>query len=354
MAETVTAPSPLVLQLSSLRGLLLIDLADDPIYRTLEPQLIEGADGVGLTLLAWRHDGQVELYAEEHVQVDGSGYDGLQQGLAGIQRTTFEPARFEITDDGLKLDIGLVAPNGRRFDLHLHEHLKGGRDHFPLLAPVGGSFTAPAFFPFLWLPTISFVPVRSSEVTLRVDGQPRAVSRLPVPIAGRRRLMARYDLDAMVCQLNPSWATDPAQTPAGAAGPLHHEQRELVDVDGQPALAGLHVRRGAHTCTVRLDPPLPDPTTVPPSTRLQGAVQLQADGVTELQGRYELERSSERVTLVVDRIGPWRARQRRPLLWMLFRLPIFRRWPTTYRWEASLDLTAFPASAWTSRWSRSE
>jgi hypothetical protein len=353
MAATVTAPSPFALQLSSLRGLLLMDLADDPIYRTLEPQVIEEADGAGLTLLAWRHDGQVELYAEPHLQVDASGYDGLEQGLAGIQRTTFERARFEVTDDGLKLDLALSAPNGRRFDLHLHEHLDGRRDHFPLLAPVGGSFNAPAFFPFLWLPTISFVPVRRTEVTLRVDGQSRTISRLPLPIGGRRCLMARYDLDAMVCQLNPTWVTDPSQKPAGATGSSPHGEQALVDVDGQPALAGLQVRRGAHSCAVRLDPPLPDPATVPLSTRLQGSMQLQADGSTQLQGRYELERTDEQVTLVLDRIGPWRTRQRRPLLAVLFRLPVFRRWPTTYRWEATLDLTASPESGWTSRWSRS-
>ena len=353
MAETASTLSPFALELSSLRGLLIIDLADDPIYRTLEPQLLDGADGVGLTLLAYRHDGRVELYAEEHLQVDPSGYDGLEQGLAGIQRTAFEPARFEVTDDGLKLDIAFSAPNGLRIELHIHEHLKGRRDHFPLLAPVGGAFDAPAFFPFLWLPAMSFVPVRRTEVTLRVDGQPRAISRLPLPIGGRRCLMARSDLDAMVCQLNPNWVTDPSQTPTAGTGPSPHDGRDAVDVDGQPGLAELRVRRGAHSCAARLDPPLPDPRLVPAPTRLEGSVQLLADGAAQLQGRYELERTDEQVTLVIDRIGPWRTRHRRPLLALLFRLPIFRRWPTTYRWEATLDLTASPGSAWSSRWSRS-
>lgn len=352
MAATTATPSPVALELSSLRGSLIIDLADDPTYRTLEPQLLNGDDGVGLTLLAYRRDGRVELYAEEHLQVDPSGYDGLEQGPAGIQRTTFDPARFEVTGDGLKLDIALVAPNGHRFELHIHEHLKGRRDHFALLAPVGGVFESPAFFPFLWLPTMSFVPVRRTEVALRVDGQPRTISRLPLPIGGRRCLMARYDLDAMVCQVNPTWVTDLSQNPVPGPQPSPHDGREVVDMDGQPGLAGLQVRRGAHSCAVRLDPPLPDTATVPPSTRLQGSVKLQADGATELQGHDELERAGERVLLVMDRIGPWRTRQRRPLLGVLFRLPIFRRWPTTYRWEATLDLAATSGSAWSSRWSR--
>jgi hypothetical protein len=352
MAGTVTTPSPLALELASLRGLLIIDLADDPTYKTLEPQLLDGPDGIGLTLLAYRHDGRVELYAEEHLQIDPSGYDGLEQGLAGIQRTAFDPARFELTDDGLKLDITLSADNGRRFELHLHEHLKGGRDTFTLLAPVGGSFTAPTFFPFLWLPTISFVPVRNTDVTLLVDGEPRTVTRLPLPLGGRRCLMARYDLDAMVCQLNPTWATDPPQALVDRTEASTPDEREVVDIDGQPALAGLHVRRGTHRCAVRFDPPLPDPATVPTDTHLHGSVPFQANGATQLQGRYELERTGERVTLVIDQISPWRPRQRRPLLAVLFRLPTFRHWPTTYRWEAELDLTASTGSPWTSRWTR--
>jgi hypothetical protein len=197
------------------------------------------------------------------------------------------------------------------------------------------------------------VPERRTEATLLIDGQPRTISRLPLPIGGRRRLMARYDLDAMVCQLNPTWVTEPSQTPVGATGSSPLDHQDLVDVDGQPALAGLQVGRGAHGCAVRLDPPLPDPATVPLSTRLQGSVQLQAVGATQLQGRYELERTDEQVRLVIDRIGPWRARHRQPLLALLFRLPVFRRWPTTYRREATLDLTASPEAAWTSRWSRS-
>jgi hypothetical protein len=342
---------PIRLELSPIRGLLIVDVADDPTYRTLEPQLIDGPGGVGLVLLAYRHDGHVELYAEPDVAVDPSGYGGLDEGLNGLQWTEFDPARFEVTGDGLQVDIAFTAPNGRRVELHIHEHLARGRDRIAVLAPVGGSFTTPEFFPFLWLPAMSFVPARRTEVALRVDGQRRTIRRLPLPIGGRRCLMARYDLDVMVCQLNPD-RSDLLRTPASRTGEPRDDAPELVDVDGRPGLAGVQVRRGAHTCAVRLEPPVPDLRRLSSPARLQGSIELQADGVTELRGRYEVERTGERVTLAIDGIGPWRSRQRRPLLAALFRLPLFRTWPSTYRWQATLDLAAPSGIGWTSRWSR--
>jgi hypothetical protein len=345
-------PVPITLELAPMRGLLIIDLADDPTYRTLEPQLLDTPEGIALVLLAYRHDGYVELYAEPDVPVDPSGYDGLEKGLAGIHRAELDPGRFEVTNDGLKLDLAFTAPNGRQVHLHMHEHLRGGRDRIPVLAPVGGAFATPEFFPFLWLPGMSFVPAKGTEVVLEVDGQPRTIARLPLPIGGRRCLMARYDLDVLVCQLNPSWITEVPRTPIPRMAAAPDDARDLVDVNGHPGIAGVQVRRGAHTCGVRLNPPLPDLRRVAPFTHLQGTVTLEADAVAELQGRYELERTGDRVTLAIDAIGPWRTRTRRPLLAVLFRLPIFRRWPTTYRWEATLDLAAAPGFGWTSRWSR--
>jgi hypothetical protein len=342
---------PITLELSPVRGLLIADVADDPTYRTLEPQLIDGPGGVGLVLLAYRHDGHVELYAEPGVPVETAVPGGVDRGLLGIQRTEFDPARFEVTDEGLQLAIAFTAPNGRRVELHIHEHLARGRDRIAVLAPVGGTFTTPEFFPFLWLPAMSFVPVRRTEVALRVDGQRRTIRRLPLPIGGRRCLMARYDLDVLVCQLNPD-RSDPPRTPVDGTGAPLGGGLDLVDGDGGPSLAGVQVRQGAHSCAVRLDPPVPDLRRLPPSARLHGTVELRADGATELQGRYELERTGERVTLVIDRFGPWRSRQRRPLLAALFHLPLFRRWPSTYRWQATLDLAAAPGCGWTSRWSR--
>jgi hypothetical protein len=343
---------PITLELSPIRRLLIIDLADDPTYRTLEPQVLDGPEGDEVVLLAYRHDGLVELYAPSGSAVDPSGYDGLGAGLAGIHHQVFASARFEVTEDGLQLDLSLAAPEGHRFDLRIREHLAGPPERFPLLAPVGGAFDRPAFFPFLWLPGLSFVPVRGTEVDVRVDGEARRVPRLPLPVGGRRCLMARYDPDVLVCQLNPDHVRVPTRVPARATRGGRAPGVDVVEVAGAIGIAAVRVGRDGHTCTASFDPPLPDLRSLPPSTRWRGELRLEADLTTELRARCELTRTGDRVEVVVDGFGPWRTRLRRPPLALLFRLPIFRRWPTTYRWQATLDLAPAPEGRLDSRWTR--
>jgi hypothetical protein len=344
---------PVTVELAPIRQLLVIDIEDDPTYRGLEPQVLEQPDGTfGLVLLAYRHDGGLEVYADTRVDADAASYDGLGQGPADIHRTPFEPARFEVTTSGLQVDIGFHAPNGRSIVLRLHEHLTRRRDAFEALAPVGGAFTDPEFFPFLWLPSLSFVPVRGTEVSVLIDGEDRTIDRLPVPLGGRRCLMARYDPTIMVCQVNPTSNTHVFRVAADGTRKSDTTPFavDVSEVDGRPAISAVSVHRGQHVCAVRLDPPLPELRGLPVGTPVEGAIVLEAGGVPQLRGSYEVVRSEDRIDLVIDRFGPWRTRQRRPLLALLFRIPTFRRWPTTYRWEATVELTDQPSLR--SRWLR--
>lgn len=343
---------PIALELAPMRRLLIIDLVGDPTYRTLEPQVLDDPAGDLVVLLTYRHDGHIELYAPSGRCVNSEGYDGLGKGLE-IHHAPFERARFDVTDDGLKLDIALTAANGRRFDLRLHEHLAGPRDRFRALAPVGSSFVAPEFFPFLWLPGLSFVPERGTEVEMHVDGEARSIPRLPLPLGGRRCLMARYDPDVLVCQLNPESLRHPRRVPRRAGPGPHTDGIELVQTDDGYGIAAVNVHRGGHSCAALLEPPLPDLEALPKPAQRSGSIMLQADGSTELRARYTVTRTAERVDLVIDGFTPWRTKTRRLLLAVLFRLPIFRAWPPTYRWDATLDLSGTAPGPFTSRWSRS-
>ena len=94
--------------------------------------------------------------------------------------------------------------------------------------------------------------------------------------------------------------------------------------------------------TVRLafDPPLPDLTALPDGARRDGSWSVSADGVRLTGGRWFVERDGDQVQAGLDVTEHWRPR-RLPLVMRVVTtvVPVFRRWPTTYRWRAVLPAT---------------
>lgn len=342
---------PFALERAPIRRLLVIDITDDPLLRAVEPQWLELDDGTTtVVVIAYRRDGYVELYAQNDVQVDPSGYR-LNRALLGPYSTTFEDATFDVTTAGLQLDVVFTAADGRKIELRIHERLPDGRDHFPALAPVGGSFNTPEFFPLFWLPAMSFVPVHGTDATVRIQGHPRTIRRLPTPFGGQRCLLARYDPDVAIWQVNPSWINRSARVFCTGAETqvLGNTEIDVADVDGAVAIETIRVRDGVHTSSIAFAPGLPDLACLPDSKLLRGTAAFSAGGAVQLHANYAIRRTGDSVELSLDNISPWRSPARRPLLAVLFRLPLFRRWPTTYTWHATLDLAD---ARLTSTWSR--
>lgn len=331
---------PFALERAPIRRLLVIDIAHDPILRAIEPQLLELDDGTTtVVVIAYRRDGYVELYSQHGVKVDPSGYR-LDRGLLGPYSTSFEHATFAVTPAGLQLDVVFTAVDGRKIELHIHENLPDGRDHFPALAPVGGSFNTPEFFPLFWLPAMSFLPVHCTDTNVRIEGLPRAIRRLPIPFGGRRCLFARYDPDVAIWQVNPSRISQSARVFCTDAATQVLGNME-VDVAGSGedlAIETIRVRDGVHTSSIAFEPGLPDLARLPDSRLPCGTAAFSAGGVVQLHADYAIRRTGGHVELSLDNVSPWRSHARRPLLALLFRLPLFRRWPTTYTWHATLDL----------------
>jgi len=75
------------------------------------------------------------------------------------------------------------------------------------------------------------------------------------------------------------------------------------------------------------------------------------DDARLVAGPWSARRSADRVELDLDTDTPWRPRGLPWLLRVLTRVvPAFRRWPTTYRWRATVDL-AGPLTV-AGRWER--
>ena len=118
-------------------------------------------------------------------------------------------------------------------------------------------------------------------------------------------------------------------------------------------IAGLVARRGAAQTALSLHPPLPPLSGLEEGVEHSGSWEAAVDGAAVTGGTWRALRRGERVALVLEVTRRWRPPPGLPLLMRVVTrvVPVFRAWPTTYRWTAEVDLAEEPALM-SSRWQR--
>lgn len=94
---------------------------------------------------------------------------------------------------------------------------------------------------------------------------------------------------------------------------------------------------GAHTARLEFTAPLPALETVPDRATVRGRWTIMIDGHRLTGGPWFAERDAEGATVGLDVTEPWKPPRNVPLLIRLVTtvVPVFRKWPTTYRWRAT-------------------
>ena len=256
---------PPLLRADAAAAMLNFEIADYPVYHSLELQWFDdAAHGTGmLALLARRESRVVDYYAQRGLRLDPAGYR-IGAGTGAWAETDITDALLEISDDGVRagLKVGRLPGEG----LHRRRLIK---------------YAAPVV-------SIEVLPDPRSDRS--ADGQPPGPAR-----------------------------------------------------DGVAEAAA-----GGGTVRLAFRPPLPDLTALPGGARRDGSWSVSA-GVARLTGgRWFTERDGDQVRAGLDVTEHWRPR-RLPLLMRAVTtvVPVFRRWPVTYRWRAVLGPSGEITGGWT-------
>jgi hypothetical protein len=336
---------PFSLRLTPPLRLLLITLADDPVYADLEVQWARDASGTeGAVVLAVRRDdGTADVHVQDTLDLSRADYD-IGAGLASFASVRFRTAEFVITPRGVQLDVAFRLADGRVLQVVVEEARRGPRPLVRMLAPAGHAMTDPQFFPFFWMHDIWFLSWRGATVRVTVDGQPRRVRRVGAPWQLAR--YAVHPLTGLLCARHdgavPEVPDEPGRHPLAGSS---------VQVVAGPALQGITAARGEQSLAITFEPPVPELAAAPRGPT-DGRFTLWAGGRAQLGGSYAIsaEPGAARLSLVVDQ--PWDPGPQPTSARAVFRaLAIFRTWPTTYRWDATVRLDDLPA-VMTSRWTR--
>lgn len=333
---------PLSLTVDELRCMLNFELADDPVYDGGELQWFDDeVHGTGmLAFLSRRADRRVDYYPQRGLRLDRTGYR-IGGGTGAWTDTDFDVARLAVTDDGVDAEVQFTDVDGRAIEIRVDDRDGRRRRRAGLLAPVSAGIDQPTSLLLVWMPRFDLVRITGTPPVVRIDGRDAATGRLPGARLHRRHLI-KYAAPVVAVELN---STHDGSLPVTASG-------GRVEITENPSRgASICAEQAGHRARVVLDPVLPDVTTLIDGGAEEGRWHVEVDGLRLTGGSWSARRTRERVDIGFDVDERWEP-GRLPWLMRLVTtaVPVFRRWPTTYRWRAQVQLE--PTLTMSSRWER--
>lgn len=340
---------PVRIEVGSIAALLNAELVEHPVYDGIEVQRFDDAvHGQGLLVFLSRRESRlVDYYAEPGLRLDRSSY-ALGGGTGRWLPLHAEDARLEVGEFGVDAEVRFTDVDGRRIELRVDDRLAGRRRPGALLAPVGADIDRPASLLLVHLRGFDLVRRVPPDPVIRIDGELVATGRLPGARLHRRHLI-KYAAPLTTVMVAP--------TRDGVLATLDEQDGDVqLSADGRSVtrLRGWQDRSWAE---LSFEPPFPSLTDLSEARPRSGRWAVVIDGAPTTGGTWRALRRGRRVGLQMEVTEPWEPQAGMPLLLRIVTrvIPTFRRWPTTYRWVAEVELDGSEpvmAARISSRWER--
>jgi len=335
--------NPFEISIVPMERLLLVNIENDPdsIYVGFEPQVFDDeVTGAGMLVIAWRHDGKVDVYHQSSLSPDPDGYDIAGQGLKSMVARDMNGAFLEINEQGARAAVSFEDIEGRFIELKLEEESTRARKPFGLLAPMGLAAENPSAMPLILLHDFYFVRRNNTELSLKINGRDHIPDNLPLPVDFSRMSFARYCPDPLIATLNPAFDGILETIPLTEEITFQHGQHSIevsmnLDV---PEIRKISRNHGHHSISLAFDPAFPNLKAFTGESA-EGMFEISGDVTTGfIRGEYRAARSGDTLTIEMIPSGGWIPNESKLSLRFLYTVePMFRQWPTTYRWMAELE-----------------
>ncbi len=337
--------NPFNLRVDPIDRLLLIDFAKDPDerYRSFEIQAFnDDLAGKGILVIAGRNDGKVDVYHQPGLRMDDKNFNVVGKGLHKMIERPFTRSRFEITETGISLQVAFHDSKGRPIKLSILEENGLPTQPFDLLAPLGAGTEDPPSLPLVLLFDFFFVRKKGTRLTIEVDSKEHQPDRIPLRLHGQPVYFIRYAAQPMPIFWNET--QEGQYTLHNPEGPgtvtLNGMTCELVDNHGYLEIAAVAAKVQNLTLPIRFDPPIPDLAALRDGVEIAGRFIIKCPRKAgRISGTYALTCRKQTVNLRVHPSGGWQPNEKKLLMKALYLIaPMFRTWPRTYIWNATLNL----------------
>ncbi|MDX9694179.1 MAG: hypothetical protein RBT49_00145 [Bacteroidales bacterium] len=348
--------SPFSLSIDDMNRLILINFEKDPdeFYNTFELQ--QASDKTGkkyLLVVAYRNDGGSDIYYQP-------GYLFASQASVLNDVTFFaralENAKFEITKGCLDVYFTFNDKYGRRIKVIVNENKKLKNNPFYLLAPVGVVSKKPSSLPIYSLYEMSFTKRKNTNIEIEIDEVKHKPDTFPLPIDYSKNYFTRYSTDAFNVDWNKNFHGQLFPLMPGKKTRLEDNgvAYELVNNNGHYEIKDIRTTNHKHYLNINFFPPLPDIVCLVDDVALNGKFMTTTDKtIGTIRGEYYLKRHGQEIELKIQANKGWIPNENRFILKLLFLIvKVFKDWPKSYIWNATIKLNETDHPVMKSSWSR--
>lgn len=336
--------NPFEIHIDPMDKLLLINIENDPdsIYIGFEPQVFDDdVNGTGMLVIGWRVDGKVDVYHQPGLNPDPEKYDIAGKGLANMVEKKMGNAFFDITEKGVQANISFTDIDGRFVELYVEERNRRRRKPFGLLAPMGDAAEQPSAMPLILLHEFYFVRRSNTDISVKINNRSHEPDKLPLPMDFSRMYFTRYSPDPLIVMLNPAieGILNPLPKPGNNSTATGGTIYELTLNSFIYEIKSFSESHNEHTITVTFNPAFPNLDAFTRTGEATGSFTITGKAsVGIVRGKYSVQNVKDQLQVVLIPSDGWIPNERKLSLRFLYTVaPIFRSWPTTYKWIANLQ-----------------
>ncbi len=340
-----TLLNPFSIHIDPMERLLLVNFEKDPDdhYIGFEPQVFDDAkNGKGHLIIGWRVDGKVDVYHQPSLTLDYAKYDIAGKGLANMISVDMHFAMFDIDEFGVQAHYQFNDIQNRVVEIKIHEFNIKKRKPFGLLAPMGDAAENPSAMPLVLLHDFYFVRKDKTDFLISINGKRHRQDRLPIPMDWTRMYFARYSPKPVIATLNPAYDGVMSELKIESGKERVDKGDSIYEVEwkeGVPKIKSIIENNKIHPIQISFIPAFPNLDQLETDSPVKGTFEIKGDPSTgAVGGNYLVSPKKDRVLIVLVPSKGWKPKPSKLSLRFLYTVgKIFKKWPTTYSWEAKVE-----------------
>jgi len=243
---------------------------------------------------------------------------------------------------------------GREIRVKITEDRKPRKKPFFLLAPIGTVAKQPKSFPVYSLYGMSFAKQRHTEIEIHIDEVRHKPDTFPLPMDCAKNYFSRYSVDTFNVDWNKNFQGQLLPVFPGKDNITEYNNviYELVSNAGHPEIRRMSATARKHRLNIDFSPPVPDIACLRDNLKMDGVFTITTDGSAgSIRGEYHVRSRTQEVEMSLYPDKGWIPNEKRLILKLLFMtVRVFKDWPKSYSWNATINfgktLHPFMKSSW--------